>query len=486
MKTLHEISNQYECLIIGGGIVGAGLFRDLGLNNVQTLIVDKGDFSSQTSQASSKMLHGGIRYLENMDFKLVFEALEEKNLWIKIAPHICKEMPFHLPVYSDSKRPLWMIHAGLFLYDALSQFRNSKFKVLRPKEVEKRVPGINTSKLKGSGLYYDAIMDDAKLTLEVILDGVSPTNHALNYTEALSIKRNKNHSTTVTLRDVLTNETKEVTAKHLIYALGPFTDSFLKTIPDYKWKDVLLPSKGSHIWVSKKDLPINEALVMTPHDEQGDRVIFIVPHEHRVLVGTTEVKASGDFFHQTASEEEIDYLLKNLNLYFPNSGIDRSKILASFAGIRPLVKEDAHSDNRGKTSREHKIYHPSLNTYVIAGGKYTTFRVMGQEITKDITAKLHRPYNSDKTHSALKYQSVVNSFDWKLPNKEELKTILEKELVKTFQDLVLRRLSVPSRKAWSELTDKDFDSYFMESSDLLNQYLKISTEELKKSLHSFK
>ena len=165
VKNLSDSQDFYHTVIIGGGIVGAGIFRDLSLHNSDTLLIEKGDFSSQTSSKSSKMLHGGIRYLENFDFKLVFEALHEKNLWLKLAPHLCYEQGFFLPIHKNSKRPLWMIKIGLFLYDLLSQFKNRPHKMFSKDEIIQKFPQINPEGLSGGGLYYDGVMDDFKITL---------------------------------------------------------------------------------------------------------------------------------------------------------------------------------------------------------------------------------------------------------------------------------------------------------------------------------
>lgn len=425
------------------------------------------------------MLHGGIRYLENMDFPLVFEALHEKNLWLKLTPHLAREEAFYLPVYSNAKRPLWMIRLGLFLYDLLSQFKNSPFSTKTKSECLKEIPGLNPEGLSGAGVYYDGIMDDAKITLEVIYDALEQNKQSIarNYTALTHVERHKNKNY-LTLKDKITNQEQQITCDQLIYALGPFTDSFLKRFPFYHWKNVLLPSKGSHIWISRKDLPLNHPIVMTPNDEKGDRVIFVIPHGEKILVGTTEVKYSGDLFNVKPDQDEIDYLLKNLNDYFPDLKLSTKHIIGSFAGIRPLVRSDDGGD-LGKTSREHKIYQPVSDTYVIAGGKYTTFRVMGQEITRRICHRFGKGYNRDKTESPLSRPSVVLPFKWHLPDAGELEQICRKELPRTFSDLVMRRLGVSSRAIWNEKTSVDFDDYFLNHFDLLSKYLVITKEDIK-------
>lgn len=469
---------HYQAIVVGGGIVGAGIFRDLVINGVETLLVDAGDFSSQTSERSSKMLHGGIRYLENMDFALVFEALHEKNLWIKLTPHLAKEIPFYLPVYDNSKRPLWMIKIGLFLYDLLSSFKNSPHQIKSSEESLKQIKGLNPKGLKGAGVYYDGIMDDAKITLEIIYDAlVEKHADAKNHTKVIDVKK-ENKKNLLTLKNTLDGSIEVISADQVVYALGPFTDQFLKQFSFYNWQDVLLPSKGSHIWIKSSDLPLTSPIVMTPHDEYGDRVIFVIPHGEKILVGTTEVPTTEDFFNITPNQDEINYLLKNLNDYFPNLHLTKDKIIGSFAGIRPLVREDQAGANRGKTSREHKIYQPCSDTFVIAGGKYTTFRVMGREITAQVCHHFQKSYNSDKSLSPLRKKSVVMPFDWHLPTAHELRSICQNEMPKTFSDLLHRRLSVTSRKIWEEKTKVDFVTYWTEHLPLLNEYFKVEISQI--------
>ncbi len=469
---------HYKAVVVGGGIVGAGIFRDLSLNGVPSLLVDARDFSSQTSERSSKMLHGGIRYLENFDFELVFEALHEKNLWLKITPHLAREEAFYLPVYDNAKRPLWMIRMGLFIYDFLSKFKNSPFSIKSKEECLKAIPILNQQGLSGAGVYYDGVMDDAKLTLEVIYDALlnEKKAEARNYTEVVDVKKLKKR-TQLTLKDTLNGTTEEITCDQIVYALGPFTDRFLKRFPFYHWKDVLLPSKGSHIWISARDLPLTHPIVMTPSDEKGDRVIFVIPHGDKILVGTTEVQFNGDFFDVRPDQDEINYLIKNLNQYFPHLKLSEKNIIGSFAGIRPLVRSDEGSD-LGKTSREHKIYQPDANTFVIAGGKYTTFRVMGQKISQRICHRFGKSFNPDKSESSLLQRSVIIPFEWHLPTAAELEKVCLTELPRTFEDLVVRRLGIATRAIWKNKIDVDFDQYFLSHLELLSKHIQISKEDI--------
>jgi glycerol-3-phosphate dehydrogenase len=244
----------------------------------------------------------------------------------------------------------------------------------------------------------------------------------------------------------------------------------------YNWKNVLLPSKGSHLWISAKDLPLEVPIVMTTKD---DRVIFVIPHDDQVLVGTTEVSFEGDYFDVLPSPAEINYLLSAVNDYFPNLNLNSSHILSAFAGIRPLVSEGGNG-SLGKTSREHKIFQPRSDTYVIAGGKYTTFRVMGQEISRAICHKYGRSYNSDYSLRQLRQKSVIIPFEWKVPDQQELIDICQNEGPRTFLDLIERRLSIPNRKIWKlRAGGIDFDQYFMGHLSELKKYIIISEQDIK-------
>lgn len=474
ISTSQKNINHYETIIVGGGIVGAGIFRDLALHGIDCLLLDKGDFSAQTSQKSSKMLHGGIRYLENMDFKLVFEALAEKNLWLKIAPHLAQENPLTLPVYKSSKRPLWMIHAGLFLYDLLSQFKNSPFKILDQNQTLKLCPHLNPEELIGSGVYYDGVMDDVKITLEVIYDALLQSNaSAINYSEVFDIKTQDDKSIVYT-KNLINNSLQVYSCDQIVFALGPYTDIFLKKFSQFNWQDVLIPSKGSHLWISKKDLPLESPIVITTKD---NRVIFVIPHGDKILVGTTEIANDQNLDQLSPTQAEIDYLLLALEKYFPKLSIDKDKILSSFSGVRPLIQEE--NSDRGTTSREHKIYQPTANTYVIAGGKYTTFRVMGQDISKEICHKHGRSYICDKTTMPLRQKSIILPFEWRIPSEIDLENICKNELPMTFEDLVVRRLGIASRKIWQVKNPTvDFNQFFISYINLFNTYFPIKKEDI--------
>ncbi len=438
--SLKKIHDHYPVVIIGGGIVGAGIFRDLALNGVSCLIVDKKDFCSQTSHGSSKMLHGGIRYLEQYDFALVFEALAEKNLWLKLTPHLAYEAEFHLPIYRDSKFPKWMFSLGLKAYDFLSLYKNRPHKMVGVKDLVAGFPQLKTEGLRGGGAYFDGIVDDSKLGLECIYDGLLETQcHALNYVGAQNIQSTtENHE--ISLADELSGEKRTITAEQIIVATGPFTDHFMKKM-EVPWIPRLLPSKGIHLWLDKKCLQLAGPLVLNLKD---GRILFVIPQRDSILVGTTETEVVGDYFDLQANAQDIDYLLSNIREFFPTSNIEQKDILHSYAAVRPLIRE-GDDESRGKASRVHKVFWPKKNLSVIIGGKYTTFRKMAQSLVGPLLKKLSKDYDEDLTLQPLRVKSHVKTFQSEAPalltDPEEIKKIVRSELVRTVDDLWWRRLS---------------------------------------------
>ncbi len=424
----------HDVLIIGGGIVGAGIFRDLALHGLDVLLLEKGDFSSQTSQGSSKMLHGGIRYLENFDFALVKEALEEKNLWLKLAPHLAQEREFHMPVYQGSKWPLPFVRLGLFTYDALSRFRNRPAGHADRELTLQRFPQLKPEGLQGSGTYHDGIVDDHKLAMECLWDGELERGRALNYQEVLEVHQGP--VARVVYRDRLTGATSVAQARYVVFATGPFTDQLLPKwgIP---WEPALLPSKGIHLWIKPSALQLHGPVVL----QTGDgRVVFVIPQRGAVLVGTTETAVTEEIFDIRANEGDITYLLGVLRHFFPGSSVTRDHILNSFAAVRPLVREPG-STNRAKTSRHHHVYRPARNMYAILGGKYTTFRKMAQDVCKELVPRLGVGYNPNATLAPLRAPSAVGTFENTDVTPEAVERAIRLEKARTMDDLVHRRLS---------------------------------------------
>lgn len=365
MKTSNS-----DIIIIGAGIVGTSIALELSKNKKNVTVLEAKTISSQTSKSSSKMLHGGIRYLENLDFKLVFEALKEKNFWIRSKPHLAKEAVFYLPVYKESKWPLIAMKLAVFLYNLLSGFKNKSYPSLSKDEMIELFPMIKKEGLRGAAAYSDAVIDDELFTVELADEAKANGSIFHERTEVISISKMDN-SYSIQTKD------ETFVCKQLIVASGPFTDQLMKKY-DSNWESIMLLSKGSHLWIKKESLKIKNNIVLQTKD---NRVIFIIDHHDKVLIGTTEKVISDEklVFDIAASNDEIEYILANVNNYLAQEiELTKEDIISSFSGIRPLVKEG--SKNSTKTSREHVILTPEDQLYIITGGKYTTCRVMARQL----------------------------------------------------------------------------------------------------------
>ncbi len=430
---------EAEVVIVGGGINGCGLLRDLALNGVSALLIEKGDYSSQTSQGSSKMLHGGIRYLENFDFGLVEEALMEKNIWLKLTPHLCFERDFYLPLYTYSKYRPFMLKAGLFIYDFLSHFQNKPHDMLSPEETLRKIPSLATQGLLGAGKYFDGVVDDAKLSLECLYDALLEENiEAVSYHEVTTATKTHN-GYEIIYQNTRTKENFKVRCKYLVFLTGPFTDQLLPKL-GIPWTPQLLPSKGIHLWLKKGAIEAKGSVVLTTRD---NRVVFVIPQRDSILVGTTETPLDMDIFNISATKKEVDYLLSVLQQYFPTAPLSHDSIISTFAGVRPLVREEGGHEALGKVSRFHKIFRPDHSSYVMLGGKYTTFRKMCQELASEIVPRLGRRYRPNLTLNPLRQKSIIPTFGEKPAlTVSMVKEIIQKERVTTFDDLIKRRLSL--------------------------------------------
>lgn len=370
----HEI---FDLLVIGGGITGAGVARDASSRNMKVALVEASDFASGTSSRSSKLIHGGIRYLENMEFKLVFEALSERKTLFEIAPHLVHPMRFMIPLFKDSRVTFFKMGLGMWLYDILSLFQAPEIhKKLAASETMATQAELKEANLVGSYIYYDAYMDDDRLTIETIRSASNFGAAIGNYLKVQSITKSKDLYM-VDLVDTLDQTQIQIKTKQIVSCTGPWTDIFGSQI-EKGWKKRLRPTKGIHLILPRKKLPLNQAIVMGA--EKSNRIIFGIPRGDYIIVGTTDTDFSADPASVNSDKADVDYLLQVLKSYFPNSNVTVNDILSSYSGVRPLVKDD--SDTPNTTSREHLIFTDPLGIHHVTGGKYTTYRKMAEDAVK--------------------------------------------------------------------------------------------------------
>ncbi len=372
LKKLYR--DTFDLVILGGGINGVAVTRDAVSRGLKTALIEACDYSSATSSASSKLIHGGLRYLEQLRIFLTFESLKEKNFLLKSSPHLVKPLDFVFPIYKGDRLSSFHLQAGLFLYNLLSGFKN-KCERLSHKDVLKLFPLLKIEGLKTSFCYEDAQMDDAGLTFEVLLSAHRKGSICVNYVRAL-----KCFSDRVLAKDTINNETFEIKTRHIVSTLGPWTDIF-SSQNNMSWKPILSLRKGVHLVFSQNDLPSKKALVF----QKDKRIIFVIPQaRNKVLVGTTDTAFKGDPRTVCVTKNDIDYLFSALKTYFPQFEASYGKIVSCFAGVRPLAKQFYLKETQ--ISRKEKIIRKDNITFVI-GGKYTTFRPIAKKVLNFVTHK---------------------------------------------------------------------------------------------------
>jgi len=381
-----RVGGEVDVLIIGGGINGAGIARDASRRGLSVCVVEQKDLAYGTSSRSSKLVHGGLRYLEQLEFSLVFESVSERRILLDIAPHLVNPLGFLFPVYKGSRRGIHTINAGMWIYEGLSLFRTPKrHRLLKTADVKKEEPALRSDKLQGAPLYYDCSTDDARLTLESALDAI--VHGAIVATWAKCdgfLKSESGKIVGAQVRNQFTGEVKEVRGKVTINATGPWTDRTLAMCRDDA-RPILRPTKGVHIVVDSSRLPVNNAVVcFHPEDK---RVLFAIPWGDRTYIGTTDTDHQGDPGMVFATLEDVDYLINASNHYFPENQINRDDVIATWAGLRPLIGQSEMSESA--VSREHEILIGEDGLITIAGGKLTTYRRMSAEVV-DTAVKMLR------------------------------------------------------------------------------------------------
>ncbi len=410
-KIKKMVVSQYDIAIIGGGITGAGMARDAASRGMKVALIEASDFASGTSSRSSKLIHGGIRYLENLEFHLVFEALSERKVLFEIAPHLVHPLRFLLPVYKNSRVGMFKMGLGMWLYDVLSLFRAPKLhERLNPKKSLERMPILESHDLKGSYVYSDAYMDDDRLVIETLRSANSLGADLVSYVKAESSEMQNNQVRAIHCVDQITKQKFTLRAKHFISAGGPWTDLLGENLL-HKWKKILRPSKGIHITLDRKRLNLPCAVVMATDSDK--RIIFGIPRHEMIIIGTTDTDFSGDPTAVYAKKEDVSYLLKIVSQYFPGANLKEEDIVASYAGVRPLVHDGASTES--KTSREHVIICDPRNMTFVAGGKYTTYRLMAeqaiQKILKNYFSKEEQKrYAKNKTHVPINPKVTPETF----------------------------------------------------------------------------
>ncbi len=366
----------WDVIIIGGGATGLGAAVDAASRGFETLLVEQSDFSKGTSSRSTKLIHGGVRYLAQGDLSLVFEALHERGLLIQNAPHLVRNQQFIIPIYEWWEGPFYKI--GMKIYDFMSgKFGIGPSQKISKEETLEAIPNLDQNKLLGGVIYYDGQFDDSRLAINLAQTAIENGATVLNYLKTIGLSKDENGLLNgVKLLDIESNEEFSVKGKSIINAAGIFVDS-IKSMDQENSKNSILLSRGVHIVLDKSFLSGNAA-IMVPHTSDG-RVLFAVPWHNKVIVGTTDTEVKNPVLEPRASEEEINFLLKTSAAYLVKDP-GPSDILSVFAGLRPLAASDENNIQTKDVSRKHQITVSLSGLITIAGGKWTIYRKMAEDV----------------------------------------------------------------------------------------------------------
>ena len=405
----------YDLIVIGGGITGAGVAREGAMRGLKVALIEMQDFAAGTSSRSSKLAHGGLRYLNYGWLDLVKEATRERN-WLRVnLPHLVRPIPFLFVNWEGSKYKRRDIKAAVKLYDFLSdkgsEFKNFKQHQLYSKEeVLDLEPQIKEEGNQGGAIYYDNNVDDARLTIETLKEAIARGADIISYCEVKDYTKEDGNITGVKCLDLENNYEFEVKGTQVVNATGIWTDELLKNYPDDVPKPLIRPTKGVHLQFRREDVGNKLATIINSIDDE--RAFFVLPREDFTIIGTTDTDYEGDLADPFCNKDDADYLVRSVKHYFPNAKLDyEDNLLSTYAGIRPLVKEKGKSES--DISRKHIIFFSQDGLITIAGGKLTTFRQMAEDLFDEIEKKsIFSDISREKHFSRTKYLIALEKEEW--------------------------------------------------------------------------
>jgi glycerol-3-phosphate dehydrogenase len=386
-----------DVVVIGGGIAGAGIARDLAHRGIPVVLFERRDFASGTTSRSSKLIHGGLRYLEQLEVGLVREALREREILRRLAPHLIRPTPFLLPVYRDSSRSLSRVRLGLALYDWLTPGpRQARRRVLRPVDTLAAEPGLRAEALRGAGHFVDdVLLSPERLCLENVLSAVRRGARAFNYCEVEDVQWGRTGVGSVRVRDVLSERGATVRARVVVNAAGPWIDRVREQSGIVeRGRRVTRTTKGVHAVLPR----LTERALY--HSARDGRMVFVIPWRDFSLIGTTDTDFEGDPERVDATPDEVRYLLDAARRVLSDPGLDPDAVLYTYAGVRPLAWDDRAAASN--VSRAHTIVTECDGTFLSAtGAKLTTFRSLAAHVGDLVTRALGRPVESRTATMAL-------------------------------------------------------------------------------------
>ena len=417
---LEEMSRtRYDLLVIGGGITGAGIALDAAARGIKTALVEMQDFAAGTSSRSTKLIHGGLRYLQQYEFKIVAETGRERAVVYENGPHVTKPEWMMLPLYKGGNLGKFTTRIGLTLYDRLAGVKRSERKtMLSAEETLRREPLLKSEGLLGSGYYVEYRPDDARLTIEVLKAAVQKGAAAVNYAEVTGFLSDDSGKTAgVTVTDRLSGKIYDLYARKIVNATGPWVDR-IRALNGQKGGKSLMLTKGVHLVFDQSRFPLRQAIYF---DAPDGRMIFAIPRDGKTYIGTTDTFYEGDPQYPKVTEDDRKYLLSAVNSVFPSLRLTGEDIESSWAGLRPLIAEEGKSPS--EISRKDEIWQDETGLISIAGGKLTGYRKMAQSIVdlavRQLTAEgagpfgpcvtKHLPVSGGDVGGSKGYESYVQS-----------------------------------------------------------------------------
>lgn len=389
------VAQPVDLLVIGGGITGAGIARDAAMRGLRTVLVEQNDLGWGTSSHSSRLIHGGLRYLEQGELRLVFEASRERRILLAIAPHLVRPLSFIFPIHRKGRLFFWRLAAGMWLYDLLAMFRNVRWhRMMGKRGVLRSEPMLRAMDLVGGARYYDAQCDDARLVLATARSAIRHGALVSNYMRVEQLEVVDGRVRGARVKDRLTGEPGLIRATTVVNATGPWCDR-IRRLEYPHALPLLRPTKGAHVIVPRARIGHNNALTITsPID---DRVMFILPWGELSIIGTTDTDTTVSPEGLTVDDDDVLYLLRSANAYFPNARLTEDDIVGKFAGLRPLLADEKEGDGKAasRVSREHQIIQGPNGMWTIAGGKLTTYRSMAAEMVDAVVRELKKSFGRE-------------------------------------------------------------------------------------------
>lgn len=472
-QILEQMENEsYDVLVIGGGITGCGIALDVATRGMKTALVEMQDFAAGTSSRSTKLVHGGLRYLKQFEVKMVAEVGKEREIVYENGPHVTTPEWMLLPIHKGGTFGKFSTSIGLLVYDFLAGVKRSERRsMLSREETINRVPLVKKDGLKGGGYYVEYKTDDARLTIEVVKEAVNKGAKAANYTKVEQFIYEDGVVKGVIAVDQLTNKSYSIYANKIVNAAGPWVDSLRELDNSKKGKSLQL-TKGIHLVIDQSRFPLNQAVYF---DTPDGRMVFAIPRDGKTYVGTTDTVYTGDMVHPRMTTDDRKYVIQAINYMFPSLDITVDDVESSWTGLRPLIHEDGKDPS--EISRKDEIWTSDSGLVTIAGGKLTGYRKMA-EIVVDLLAKRFQEEEGRRFSACITKKLPISGGDvggsknFPAFIKEKAKVGTELGLTQTEAEKLVKRYGANVDKVYNY--SKSYFEHFMKEELSLYLYLQLA------------